>query len=190
MTTRATSSGWICSAARPPSMCWRSIAPRWASTACPRKCSPTTGGSTPPGAARPGSSRSCKRTASTTSAASPHHPMTLGKIERFWKTIWEDFLVRAQFDSFEQARERVRLWVKYYNHKRPHQGLEGMCPADRFFAIAQGAARSDRAGHRGQHPGVGVARATQEPVLHGRTAGRAIGGDADGTRAVQSGAGW
>jgi transposase InsO family protein len=69
--------------------------------------------------------------------SSPHHPMTLGKIERFWKTIWEEFLVRAQFDGFEQARERVRLWVKYYNHKRPHQSLDGLCPADRFFAIAQ-----------------------------------------------------
>jgi transposase InsO family protein len=67
----------------------------------------------------------------------PHHPMTLGKIERFWKTIWEEFLVRAQFDSFESARERVRLWVKHYNHQRPHQSLDGLCPADRFFAIAQ-----------------------------------------------------
>jgi transposase InsO family protein len=67
----------------------------------------------------------------------PHHPMTLGKIERFWKTIWEEFLVRAQFDSFESACERIRLWVKHYNHRRPHQSLEGLCPADRFFAIAQ-----------------------------------------------------
>jgi len=67
----------------------------------------------------------------------PHHPMTLGKIERFWKTIWEEFLARAQFDSFESAGERVRLWVKHYNHRRPHQALEGLCPADRFFAIAQ-----------------------------------------------------
>ena len=33
-----------------------------------------------------------------------HHPMTLGKIERFWKTIYEEFLVRAQFGSFEEAR--------------------------------------------------------------------------------------
>jgi hypothetical protein len=63
--------------------------------------------------------------------------MTLGKIERFWKTIWEEFLERAQFDSFESACERVRLWVKHYNHRRPHQSLEGLCPADRFFAIAQ-----------------------------------------------------
>ena len=65
----------------------------------------------------------------------PHHPQTLGKIERFWKTIWDEFLGRAQFDSFESARERIRLWVKYYNHKRTHQSLEGLCPADRFFAI-------------------------------------------------------
>ncbi len=66
----------------------------------------------------------------------PHHPMTLGKIERFWETIWQEFLSRAQFESFDSARERIRLWIKYYNHKRPHQGIEGLCPADRFFEIA------------------------------------------------------
>ena len=66
----------------------------------------------------------------------PHHPMTLGKIERFWKSILGEFLQRAQFDSFEEAVERTALWVKYYNHKRPHQGIGGLCPADRFFEIA------------------------------------------------------
>jgi transposase InsO family protein len=65
----------------------------------------------------------------------PHHPMTLGKIERFWSTIWQDFLTRAQFDSFDAARERIKLWIKHYNHKRPNQGIEGLCPADRFFEI-------------------------------------------------------
>src|SRR5512139_1409692 len=64
-----------------------------------------------------------------------HHPMTLGKIERFWKTIYEEFLVRAQFGSFEEARERIRQWMQYYNHKRPHQGIGGLCPADRYFEI-------------------------------------------------------
>ncbi len=64
-----------------------------------------------------------------------HHPMTLGKIERFWKTIYEEFLVRAQFGSFEEARERIRHWLTYYNHKRPHQGIGGLCPADRYFEI-------------------------------------------------------
>ena len=66
----------------------------------------------------------------------PQHPMTLGKVERFWATLWQEFLSRAQFESFEQARERIKLWTKYYNHKRPHQGIEGLCPADRYFEIA------------------------------------------------------
>jgi transposase InsO family protein/transposase-like protein len=65
----------------------------------------------------------------------PHHPMTLGKIERFWKTIYQEFLSRAQFMSFDDARDRIRVWVKYYNHQRPHQGILGLCPADRYFEI-------------------------------------------------------
>lgn len=66
----------------------------------------------------------------------PHHPMTLGKIERFWKSIMEEFLNRTTFDTFDEARERLRLWVKYYNHRRPHQGIGSLCPADRFFEIS------------------------------------------------------
>jgi hypothetical protein len=65
----------------------------------------------------------------------PHHPMTLGKIERFWKTIYLEFLSRAQFGSFEDAVGRIKQWVKYYSHKRPHQGIGGLCPADRYFEI-------------------------------------------------------
>ena len=66
----------------------------------------------------------------------PHHPQTLGKIERFWQSILQEFLQKAQFDSFEQAKERIALWVKYYNFRRPHQGIGGLCPADRFFEVA------------------------------------------------------
>jgi transposase InsO family protein len=68
----------------------------------------------------------------------PQHPMTLGKVERFWSSIWREFLCRAQFESFESARERIKLWVAYYNHKRPHQGIGGLCPADRYFEIQSG----------------------------------------------------
>jgi transposase InsO family protein len=69
--------------------------------------------------------------------SAPHHPMTLGKIERFWKTIWEEFLERARFGTFEEAVERIGCWVQYYNHRRPHQGIDNLCPADRYFAIHQ-----------------------------------------------------
>jgi transposase InsO family protein len=70
--------------------------------------------------------------------SAPHHPMTLGKIERFWKTIWEEFLERARFGTFEEAVDRIAWWVQYYNHKRPHQGIEELCPAERYFKIQQG----------------------------------------------------
>ena len=52
--------------------------------------------------------------------------MTLGKIERFWKTILQEFLLRSQFSSFEDARQRITIWINYYNHRRPHQGIKGL----------------------------------------------------------------
>jgi transposase InsO family protein len=65
----------------------------------------------------------------------PQHPQTLGKIERLWQTLKDEFLCRAKFDTFESAQERLAFWVKHYNHHRPHQSLEGLCPADRYFEI-------------------------------------------------------
>ncbi len=65
----------------------------------------------------------------------PHHPMTLGKIERFWQSILSEFLQRAQFTSYEDAGTRIGFWIKYFNYRRPHQGIGGLCPADRFFEI-------------------------------------------------------
>jgi transposase InsO family protein len=67
--------------------------------------------------------------------SAPHHPQTLGKIERFWQTLKDEFLSRARFETFEEAKERIAYWVKYYNHQRTHQSLEGLTPADRFFGI-------------------------------------------------------
>jgi transposase InsO family protein len=67
--------------------------------------------------------------------SAPHHPMTLGKIERFWRTIWEEFLSDAVFASFADASQRLAHWIAYYNHQRPHQGIGGACPADRFYGI-------------------------------------------------------
>lgn len=67
----------------------------------------------------------------------PHHPQTQGKIERFWKTIKEEFLTRTLFAGFEDLQERTRLWLQYYNFQRPHQGIGGLCPADRFYEVSQ-----------------------------------------------------
>jgi len=66
----------------------------------------------------------------------PHHPETLGKIERFWKTLWEEFLSRTVFADYADCERRVGLFVQAYNFRRPHQGIGGLVPADRFFRAA------------------------------------------------------
>jgi len=59
--------------------------------------------------------------------------MTLGKVERFWKTIWEEFLERGQFGSFEEAQERVRYWVQYYKPQAAASGPRGVVPGRPVF---------------------------------------------------------
>ena len=66
----------------------------------------------------------------------PRHPQTLGKIERFWGTLWRDFLKSAIFLDLEDVRRRVGLFIDHYNFQRPHQSLEGLAPAERFFGVA------------------------------------------------------
>ena len=65
----------------------------------------------------------------------PHHPMTLGKIERFWKSILGEFLQRAQFDSFDEAVARTALWVKYYNHKGDRRDVHYYIILQRIFLL-------------------------------------------------------
>ncbi|MCC7443094.1 MAG: IS3 family transposase [Bdellovibrionales bacterium] len=62
-----------------------------------------------------------------------HHPQTLGKCERLWETVGEEFWDRAKPQDLADARERFKHFVEHYNHFRPHQGIDGMTPADRFF---------------------------------------------------------
>jgi transposase InsO family protein len=68
--------------------------------------------------------------------AAPRHPQTLGKIERFWGTLWRECVEAAVFLDLEDARRRIGLFIDHYNFQRPHRGLDGLVPADRFFGAA------------------------------------------------------
>jgi transposase InsO family protein len=65
--------------------------------------------------------------------ARTHHPQTVGKTERYWATVMEEFWERVQPQELGDARERLAHFINHYNHFRPHQGIDGMVPADRFF---------------------------------------------------------
>jgi hypothetical protein len=46
-----------------------------------------------------------------------------------------------QLGVFCHPSERTALtfhyhWIGSYNHRRSHQGIDGACPADRFYGIA------------------------------------------------------
>jgi transposase InsO family protein len=63
-------------------------------------------------------------------------PRTLGKIERFWGTLWRELVQTAIFRGLEDARVRIGHFVDAYNFHRTHQGIGGLVPADRFFSAA------------------------------------------------------
>ena len=67
--------------------------------------------------------------------ARSHHPQTVGKCERLWETIGQEFWARARPQELSEARERLKYYIDHYNHFRPHQGIDGMTPADRFFGV-------------------------------------------------------
>ena len=68
--------------------------------------------------------------------ASPRRPQTLGKVERFWGSLWRECLQAAVFIDLADAQARIGHFIDYYNYRRPHQGLDGLVPADRFFQLA------------------------------------------------------
>src|SRR5947199_4605650 len=68
--------------------------------------------------------------------AAPRRPQTLGKIERFWGTLWRECLESAVFVDLADAQRRLGWFLDYYNFQRPHQGIDGLVPADRFFGAA------------------------------------------------------
>jgi transposase InsO family protein len=47
--------------------------------------------------------------------AAPRRPQTLGKIERFWGTLWRECLESAVFVDLGDAQRRIGLFIDHYN---------------------------------------------------------------------------
>jgi transposase InsO family protein len=67
--------------------------------------------------------------------ADPHSPQTLGKVERLNQTIQREVLQKVRFKSFPEAKRGIEDYIHSYNYDRPHQGINGACPCDRFHGI-------------------------------------------------------
>jgi len=68
----------------------------------------------------------------------PRRPTTTGKIERFHRTMRQEFLTGRVFDDLGAAQDELDAWVASYNTQRPHSALEMATPADRFTVTDPG----------------------------------------------------
>ena len=57
-----------------------------------------------------------------------YRPQTNGKVERFHKTLLEEWAYRRPYRSNTERRRAFRRWLRFYNHRRPHTSLDGLTP--------------------------------------------------------------
>lgn len=60
----------------------------------------------------------------------PYRPQTNGKIERFWKTLKEDFIEDALYNDVEDLKNELLGFLAYYNEHRTHSSINGLTPMD------------------------------------------------------------
>ena len=61
--------------------------------------------------------------------ASPFHPQTNSKIERYHRTL-KGGINQVPYDMPSELREAIREFIEYYNYRRYHEGLGNVTPYD------------------------------------------------------------
>jgi transposase InsO family protein len=84
----------------------------------------------------------------------PRSPTTTGKIERFHRTMRQEFLTGRVFDDLAGAQLALDRWVASYNTERPHSAL-GMAPPASRFSTAQTGPPADTSALLGERSGEG-----------------------------------
>ncbi|MFT4185273.1 MAG: IS3 family transposase [Rhizobium sp.] len=66
----------------------------------------------------------------------PGHPQTQGKIERWHQTLKNRILLENYFFQ-EDLEAPIAAFVEHYNHRRYHESLDNLTPADVYFGRGQ-----------------------------------------------------
>ena len=69
--------------------------------------------------------------------ASPFHPQTNGKVERYQQTLKGE-INQVPCEMPSELRQAIESFVNYYNHQRYHEALENVTPADVYFSRKDG----------------------------------------------------
>ena len=66
----------------------------------------------------------------------PHHPQTQGKIERWHQTLKNRILLENYYLPGD-LKAHIGRFVEHYNHRRYHESLKNLTPADVYFGRGQ-----------------------------------------------------
>jgi transposase InsO family protein len=66
----------------------------------------------------------------------PYHPMTQGKIERWHQTLKNRILLENYFLPGD-LENQIETFVADYNHRRYHESIDNLTPADVYFGRGQ-----------------------------------------------------
>ena len=58
----------------------------------------------------------------------PYRPQTNGKVERFNRTLLEEWAYARLYHSNTERHRAFARWLRFYNHRRPHTSLVGLTP--------------------------------------------------------------
>lgn len=66
----------------------------------------------------------------------PYHPQTQGKIERWHQTLKNRILLENYFLPGDLSAQ-IERFIDHYNHRRYHESLQNLTPADVYFGHGQ-----------------------------------------------------
>jgi transposase InsO family protein len=75
--------------------------------------------------------QACATLAITTKRTRPYRPQTNGKVERFHRTLADEWAYARPYTSETERRAALDPWLHTYNHHRGHTALGGLPPASR-----------------------------------------------------------
>jgi transposase InsO family protein len=65
----------------------------------------------------------------------PYRPQTNGKVERFNRTLANEWAYAEVYLSDQARASTYQAWLHFYNHHRPHTGIDGLVPAARVHNL-------------------------------------------------------